>query len=194
MFVSLVFRRFVRQGSSLLAGDRQCHLIPKGPPFSSVTNYRPIYITSILSKVFECLVSVRLGRYMERSGVLPTTQFAYLKGLGICDAVLCVSHTLQGALESGKEAIVVQIDFSAVFDRANHQGILYKLNSVGIGSSVWSMHVDTVSIKSITACTLRHYDTCRSTLVNVISGELQEVFWAHYYSPCTPPGFFHFGE
>ena len=55
-------------------------LIPKGPPSSSVANYRPISI-SVLSKVFERLVSVRLGRFMERSGVLPTTQFAYLKGL-----------------------------------------------------------------------------------------------------------------
>ena len=34
-------------------------------------------ITSVLSKVFERLVSVHLGRFMERSGVLPTTQFAY---------------------------------------------------------------------------------------------------------------------
>ena len=33
--------------------------IPKGPPSSSVANYR---ITSVLSKVFERLVSVRLGR------------------------------------------------------------------------------------------------------------------------------------
>ena len=41
---------------------------------------------------------------MESCGVLPTTQFAYRKGLGTCDALLCVSHTLQSALESGQEA------------------------------------------------------------------------------------------
>ena len=52
-------------------------------------------------KVFERLVSVLLGRFMERRGVLPTTQFAYWKGLGTCDALLCLSHTLQCALESG---------------------------------------------------------------------------------------------
>ena len=37
-------------------------------------------------------MSVRLGRFMERSGVLPTTQFAHRKGLGTCDALLCLSH------------------------------------------------------------------------------------------------------
>ena len=57
--------------------------------------------------MFERLVSVRLGRFMESSSVLPTTKFAYRKGLGTCDALLCVSHTLQSALESGQEAGMV---------------------------------------------------------------------------------------
>ena len=70
---------------------------------------------------------------MEHSGVLPTTQFAHRKGLGTCDTLLCVSHTLQSALESGQEVRIVQIDFSAAFDRVHRQGILYKLCSVRIG-------------------------------------------------------------
>ena len=45
------------------------------------------------------------------------------------DALLGVSHTLQSALESGQEDRIVMIDFSAASDRANHQGILYKLCS-----------------------------------------------------------------
>ena len=57
---------------------------------------------------------------MERIGVLPTTEFAYRKGLGTCDALLCVSHTLQSALECWQEARIVQIDFCAAFDRVNH--------------------------------------------------------------------------
>ena len=95
-------------------------------------------------------MSVRLGRFMERSGVLPTTQFAYQKGLGTCDALLCMSHTLQSALESGQEARIVQIDLSEAFDRVNHQGILYnRLYSVGIGDCV--VYTDTVSVNTITA-------------------------------------------
>ena len=69
-------------------------------------------------------MSARLGRFMECSGVLPTTQFAHPKGLGTCDALLCVSHPWQSALEIGQEARIVQIDFCAAFDRVNHLGIL----------------------------------------------------------------------
>ena len=85
---------------------------------------------------------------MELSGVLPTTQFAHRKGLGTV-GIFCMSHALQSALEGGQEARIVQIDFSVAFDRANHQGILYKLCSVGFGGAVVSF--DTVSIKTITA-------------------------------------------
>ena len=86
--LSVVFRRLARLGS-FPACWRQANVIPipKGPPSSSVANYRPISITSVLSKVFERLLSVRLGRFIQRSGVLPTTQFAYRKGLGTYDAL-----------------------------------------------------------------------------------------------------------
>ena len=56
--LSVVFQPLFVWLVSQLAGDRK---IPKGPPSSSVANYGPIFITSILSKVFEPLVTVRLG-------------------------------------------------------------------------------------------------------------------------------------
>ena len=165
--LSVVFRQFVRLGR-FAACWRQANVtpIPKGPPSSSVANYRPISITSVLSKMFERLVSVRLGRFMEHSGVLPTTKFGYRKSLGTCDTLLCMSHTLQSALESGQEARIVQIDFSAAFDRVNHQGILYKLGYICIGGSVLSILTQFLSDRS------QHVvvDGCRSKLVNVVSG------------------------
>ena len=110
-------------------------------------------------------MSVCLLRFVECS-VLPTTQFAYQKGLGTCNALLCLSHILQSALESGQEARIVQIDFSAAFDRVNHQGILYKLCSMGIGGSVLSILTRFLSNRS------QHVmvDSCRSKLANIISG------------------------
>ena len=48
-----------------------------------------------------------------------------------CDALLSISHTLQSALESGHEARIVQINFSAAFHMDNHQGIIENLCSVG---------------------------------------------------------------
>ena len=161
--------------------------IPKGPQSSSVAYYRQISITSVVSKVFEHLVSVCLGRFIEYNGVLATTQFAYRKGLGTCDALLCMSHTLQSALESGKEARIVQIEFSAAFDRVNHQGILYRLCSVGIGGSVLSILTQFRSNRS------QHImvDGCWSNLL-MFQGCHRAAFGACYCSFCTLRSFYPF--
>ena len=138
--LAVVFRWLLRLGSfPVCYRVANVSPIPNGPHSSSASNYRPISLTPILSKVFKRLVSVRLGRFMEGRGVLPTTQLAYRKGIGTCGALLCVAHTLQDALEMGQEARMVQIDFSVTFDRVNNQGILFKLCSVGVGGSVLSV-------------------------------------------------------
>ena len=70
----------------------------------------------------------------------------------------------------GQEVRIVQIDFSVGFDRVNHQLILFKLCSVGVGGSVLSVLTQFLSNRS-------QYDVvdgCCSKLVNVVSGVPQE--------------------
>ena len=93
---------------------------------------------------------------MERC--VPTTQFAYRKCLD--------SHTLQSALEMGQEAKMVQLDFSAAFDRVNHHGILFKFSSVGVEGSVLSVLTQFLSNRPQYVVV----EGCRSKLVNVVSG------------------------
>ena len=57
---------------------------------------------------------------MERSCVLPTTQFAYRTGWVPVMHICAVAYTAK-CIESGKEARIVQIDFSASCDRVNQQ-------------------------------------------------------------------------
>ena len=142
-----------------------------------------------ISKFYPLCVQVKWGEasLVRRSGVLPTTQFAYRKGLGTCDALLCVSHALQSALESGQEARILQIDFSAAFDRVYNLGILYKLCAVGIAGSVlyiltqflsnWSQHV--------------MVDGCVNWLL-LYQEFHRAVFWARYCSSCTLRSFLYF--
>ena len=60
----------------------------------------------------------------------------------------------------------MQINFSAAFDNVNHQRILYKLCSVGIGGSVLS--ILTQFLSNLTQHAMVY--GCRSKLVNVVSG------------------------
>ena len=82
----------------------------------------------------------------------------------------------------------MQIDFSAAFDRVNHQGIIYKLSLVGIGGSAFSILTQFLSNR------LQHVmvNGCRSKLVNVVSGVLQGCVMGRYCFSCTPRSCFPF--
>ena len=79
----------------------------------------------------------------------------------------------------------MQIDFSAAFDRVNHQGIIYRLCSMGIGGSVLSILTQFLSNPS------QHVmvDGCRSKLVDVVSKVSQGSVLGSY---CTLRSFFIF--
>ena len=48
--------------------------------------------------------------------------------------IITISHHLQKSLDAGMESYIVQLDFSAAFDRVRHNGLLFKLESIGIGA------------------------------------------------------------
>ena len=81
-----------------------------------------------------------------------------------------VTYTAECIIESGQDARIVQIDFSAALDMVNHQGILYRLSSVGISGSVLSVLTQFLFNRSQFVLV----DGCRSKLVNVVSGVPQD--------------------
>ena len=107
------------------------------PPLWPNTDKFSCYLHT-LSKVFEHLASVRFGRFIDYTCALSTSQFPYMKGLGTCDALVCISHTLLSVLEKRQEATIIQNDFGAAFSRVSHQGILFKLCSLDVLGSVLS--------------------------------------------------------
>ena len=133
-----VVHRWLGSLGSFPACSRQANVTPilQGPPSSSVADLIPIPISSVLSYVFERLVSLVSDDLWN--AVVCFQPHSLLTGkvcMGTCDAHLWVSRTLQWALESGQKAKIVQIDFSAAFDSVNQLGIIYKLCSVGIGGT-----------------------------------------------------------
>ena len=105
-----------------------CNVTPLckcGSGSSCPSDYRPITITPVFSKVFERLLAKRLNAFAEKNNLFPNLQFGFRKGLGTCDALLTITNVVQKALDSGCEVRMVGLDFSAAFDRINRMSLFY---------------------------------------------------------------------
>ena len=63
------------------------------------------------------------------------------------------------------ESYIVQLDFSAVFDRMSYSGPLFKLKSIGADGSVLSICMDFIS-----NCRQRVVDGATSEWITIVSG------------------------
>ena len=81
--LAVIFRILIRQGSFPVCWrTANVTALPKSStPFQNPSEYRPISITPILSKIFERLLVKRLFSFVNRLIVLPPTQFGFRKAL-----------------------------------------------------------------------------------------------------------------
>ena len=142
--LSCLFRRLLRGGEFPLEWRiADVTPIPKGPLSALVCNYRPISITPVLSKVFERLIALRFGHFLEREIWGPA-----FSRLGTCDALLDIVCAGQLELDRGGELVLVQIDFSAAFDRVNHGGLVFKLREAGVGGLILKVFQNVLSSRT----------------------------------------------
>ena len=114
--------------------------VPKsGSANSCPSDYRPVTITPVLSKVLERLLAKRLNHFVEKKNLFPHLQFGFHKGLGTCDTLLTITNFVQKALDCGSEVHMVGLDFSAAFDRVNHKALILNLRQFGVGGPFLSI-------------------------------------------------------
>ena len=98
------------------------------------TNYRPITILPVLSKVFEKLVNSRLASHFE--DVYHNNVFAYRDYHGCDTAILSLTEQFKKELDNHKVISLVSMDLSKAFDTLPHDLIVKKLEDYGGDSKV----------------------------------------------------------
>ena len=172
--IAVIFRRLIRAGRFSLFW-RNANLTPTSKSVtagSCPSDYRPISITPILSKLFERLLAKRLNAYAESNNLFPSQQFGFRKGLGACDAVLTISDRVQKALDSGSEARLVGLDFSAAFDRVNHKALVFKLRQLGIGGPFLNILIEFLSNRKQRVVVDGHHGEWRDVISGVPQGSV----------------------
>jgi len=109
---------------------------------SCPSNYRPISLLCIVSKVMERIVADNLRSYLFRNNLISQRQFGFRPGHSSLDLLLTLSQKWNDALNNGWEVRAVSLDISRAFDTVWHAALLGKLNSLGIEGSLLAWITD----------------------------------------------------
>jgi len=105
---------------------------------TSVNNYRPICISSVLGKVVETVVRNKFVVHLEK--ILPPNIFGFRKSKSTQDAVTLLTDRIFELKASGQKVAVLALDASAAFDCLSHDVILSSMKILGVGPKMidWS--------------------------------------------------------
>ena len=110
--------------------------VHKGGSRAAPKNYRPVALTSHLTKVFERVLRKELVVFLEQHSLLPDSQHGFRAHRSTLTQLLSYWDTLLDDLEEGKGVDVIYTDFSKAFDKVETGVLLHELKNCGITGKV----------------------------------------------------------
>lgn len=109
---------------------------------SKFTNYRPISVLPVISKILERCVYKQLIEHLESHNLLSPQQYGFRKKRSTETASVMFLDDIHRAMDSGKITGALFIDLSKAFDTVSHYSILDKLPGYGISGKEYEWFVD----------------------------------------------------
>lgn len=95
-------------------------------------NYRPITLTSHLSKVFEKIIRNCMLDFFEENNLLSNNQHGFRRGRSCISQLIAHFERILDELQKGCNVDVIYLDFSKAFDKLDFNTLLTKLKRFGI--------------------------------------------------------------
>ena len=106
--------------------------IPKANDMSSPSNYRPISILPIVSKVLERHISSIIMDHLEEVAPISPNQWGFMPGRSTTSALLSITNTCLQALDDGYDVCTVFFDIRKAFDSVPHRLLMEKMKTIGL--------------------------------------------------------------
>ena len=92
----------------------------------NVSNYCPIFILPVFSKVLERIMYNRVYNHLDSKGLLYEKQFGFQRNNSTEHAILQLTRDITSSFEKGKYTLGVFIDLSKAFASGDHQILIKK--------------------------------------------------------------------
>ena len=97
-----------------------------------VTNYRPISLTCVISKIMERVISKSILEHLSTNQLLSSAQHGFVSKRSTCTNLLESLNDWSLTIQDGHSVTVAYIDFNKAFDSVSHNKLFYCLHLYGI--------------------------------------------------------------
>ena len=96
------------------------------------SNYRPISVLPVLSKVLEKIVHVQISNFLNDCNIINPNQFGFQEKKSTSSAVLKLTDYILSSIDDYNHVIGIFIDLAKAFDTVDHGILIKKLEHYGI--------------------------------------------------------------
>ena len=109
----------------------------KGDDRTLPSSYRPVALTTHLSKLMERVIRAPMVEFLEARGCMEDAQHGGRSGRSTLSQLLVQHDRVLKLLENGGNADIIYLDFSKAFDKVDQGLLLRKIRKMGISGKLW---------------------------------------------------------
>lgn len=137
-----------------------------------INNYRPITLTSVISKIIEIIFKIRLMVYLNDNNILSNCQYGFRSQCNTQVALFDIITSIEKNKFKGNKASAVFIDLQKAFDTVDHQILQRKLELIGFSTNALNWISSFVQNRSQMVYVNGHYSSVKSCKLGVPQGSV----------------------
>ena len=103
------------------------------------SNYRPISLLPICSKIFEKVLFDQIYTFLNSNNLISNNQSGFRPRDSTINQLLSITHEIYESFENHHETRAIFLDISKAFDKVWHDGLLFKLACNGISGNLHNL-------------------------------------------------------